>query len=89
MVHSGRPAESENLLVPTSHDAPALWAISAFLGAYIGLCIAFGKAPSRGYWLRRSENPGVFWAVMGLAGIGLFVLVFLSLYASMPWPDHQ
>ena len=73
--------------MPTYHDAPGLWIIAGLLGACIGLCVAFGRAPTRSYgWLRRSEHPGAFWLAMGVAGVGLFVLVFLALYATIRWP---
>jgi hypothetical protein len=72
--------------MPTMHDALGLWGISAALAAYLGLCVAFGKAPKKfGGFLKRSENPGVFWTVIGIGSIGLIVLIFLAIYASMPW----
>ena len=70
--------------MPTNHDALGLWAVTAFLAAYLGLCIAFGRAPGRTMWIKRSERPGVFWTVMCLGGVGVFVLMVTSLYATLP-----
>jgi hypothetical protein len=66
--------------------ALGLWGISVVLAAYIGLCMVVGKAPTKfGGLVKRSEQPGVFWVSMGIMGVGLFVLVFLAIYASVPW----
>jgi hypothetical protein len=82
-VHHGDNAGGEGL-VPTVHDALWLWGLSGFVATYLGACIAFGRAPGKGRWIKRNDMPGAFWGGMCIGGVGLFVLVFLSLYASIP-----
>jgi predicted alpha/beta hydrolase len=80
-----RTGGHSDMSMPTGQDALGLWGVSATLSISIGLCIRFGKAPGISGYLKRSEQPGAFWTAMAISAVGLFVLVFLAIYASVPW----
>jgi len=70
-------------------DAVTAWALSAVVALYILVGLAWGQLPTKAYWVRRNETPGVFWFGIAVAGVALFALVFVALYFTLPpLPDH-
>ncbi|MBV9994705.1 MAG: hypothetical protein JO127_05790 [Caulobacteraceae bacterium] len=51
------------------------------MAAAIGLALKFGRVPSKGYWIKRSEQPGLFWFAVSLLGA---VLVVWALFPTLP-----
>jgi hypothetical protein len=76
--------------MPTASDAPGLWAITVLGAAGVAAMIHFGRGPWTIYGtVRRSENPVAFWVSVGIFAIADFVLAFMALLASVPWPPRH
>jgi len=58
-----------------------LWEFAGLMAAAIGLALKFGRVPSKGYWIKRSEQPGLFWFAVSLLGA---VLVVWALFPTLP-----
>ena len=67
-----------------SQDGLQLWEMSGAIAAAIGLALRFGRVPSKGYWVKRSEQPGLFWFAISLLGAVLVVLVVWALFLTLP-----
>jgi lipid-A-disaccharide synthase-like uncharacterized protein len=69
----------------TSADGQLLWAVSAFIAVYFGLCLVSGWMPTaRMAWIKRSEMPRAYWTFMAMGGVALVVFVSLALHESLP-----
>jgi hypothetical protein len=72
----------------TQEDAPGVWATAGLAGLCLAVVVWRVKFPAHGGYpaVTRKGEPVSFWFLVALMGAFVFVLVFLALMASVPWP---
>lgn len=74
-------------MLPGPKDAPALWFACLALAA---ITLTFIKAGSvlgaRWTVVRREEEPGLFWVLVGIWGVTSAIVALAAMIASAPWP---
>jgi hypothetical protein len=64
-----------------SEDAKQAWEIAGCMAVAWALALAFGRLPSRGYWIKRSEQPTIYWTLMVIFAAACFTVAYLGLRA--------
>jgi hypothetical protein len=70
-------------------DAVVAFAFAGLMALYIAVGLKWGRLPSRGYWLKRSEHPNVFWALIVIAGLVVVGFLWFGAYLAAPWPPSR
>jgi hypothetical protein len=61
-----------------SRDTLTYLSLTGFIALYLVACLRGGAVPTRGGLVRRSENPGMYWVGITMAGSILVVLVLFG-----------
>jgi hypothetical protein len=64
-----------------TEDAKQAWEIAGCMAAAWALALAFGRLPSRSYWIKRSEQPAVYWALRVTFAASCLAVAYLGLRA--------
>jgi membrane protein YdbS with pleckstrin-like domain len=62
-----------------SEDAKQVWEIAACMAVAWTLALAFGRLPSGGYWIKRNEQPAIYWTLMVIFAVSCLVVAYLGL----------
>jgi hypothetical protein len=69
-------------------DAPALWAVAAFIAGWAYWTARTGKIPGKyGPDVRREESPYVFWGFVIFLCFASTFFVIWGLTTFVPWPS--
>jgi len=61
-----------------SRDTLTYLGATGVIAVYLAACLWGGAVPTRGGFVRRSENPGMYWVSITIAGSILFMLILFG-----------